>query len=81
LSSRWNPEYSAPTETNTSRGRYGRKLDKPAADTSIAAATVGPAQQRADPKAAVMAPPTEARNRLDTVMQASDPAESVDRGI
>ena len=44
------------------RGRNGKKADNPAADTPIAAATVGPAQQSAEPKAAAIALPADATN-------------------
>lgn len=44
------------------RGRNGKKADNPAADTPIAAATVGPVQQSAEPNAAAMAPPADAMN-------------------
>jgi hypothetical protein len=43
-------------------GLNGRKFDNPAAETPIAAATVGPAQHSAEPNAAVIAPPAEATN-------------------
>jgi len=53
---------------NTKYGRSGRKLASPAAETPMAAATAGPAQQSAEPNAAAMALLVKTKYRPVTLM-------------